>query len=950
MKAWLYDGFLSEYACRKIQERKSEERNGLANVKELKEVSWQRLAYRVLAALSVLLVGSAWLGRAAGEDVVIPARDCSARSPNVQPADAGWDGLMVCHGTQGFVEWTFDIRAVGDYYVHAYVTSGEQRPVALSINERRLPGSYLDLNTGGFRAQTLQWATLGPFALRQGSNKLRIDVTRLMPHLGGLVVSDRRTGWNQNAFASQLRVGPDPALVELEGRQMQETRALLRNKFGIDEILFIKRITYTSTHYYSEFIDSRWTPGGGIYVLSLKDGSLRSLTTGLEGGVFGRMDLSWDAKKVVFDWKRTNEEGYRIYEVEIDGSGLRQILAAPENEAALVEKYRLEYHHGTDDMHPCYLPDGGIAFVSTRCQASTLCHGGDVFTTTVLYRMDADGGHLQQLSFGALSEFTPTVLPDGRIMYARWEYVDKGAVAAKCIWAMWPDGTGAAEIYGNDIPFPTTMSQARPIPGVPCKYVLLGCPHYPQNALGTILRIDMGKPIRTDEPMTYVTPEVQVLAEGGWHFRDSASGQMVADRDGQGPLFRDPWPLDEDHHLVAHKPRGYGGAYTPNGYGLYLLDSTGRPLPCYRDPDISCWQPVPRRARPAPPVPSSTLDADLAKGQLARCVVTDVYHGLENVERGSIAYLRILEQIPRPWSARRSGNRMDDSYDQQYAVVSKDTALGLKVQHGVVPVEQDGSAHFLVPASANIFLQALDENYLAVQTERTFVNYMPGETRSCVGCHETPSDVLESKAALPIALCRAPSLPGPQIGETSGRRPLHYPTDVQPVFDRHCVPCHNQDRKDGGLDLTGRLTQFFSASYENLLVERREARKDRVDPDLVPTIGENHPKTGNIRYLPARSLGSHNSLLMAMLMPEKIKLSGDEARLRRLTKLVEAHRDLALRPDELLKISNWVDTNAQYYGSYYGRRNVKDQGHPNFRPVPTWESALGIPPVPEGQP
>jgi len=344
------------------------------------------------------------------------------------------------------------------------------------------------------------------------------------------------------------------------------------------------------------------------------------------------------------------------------------------------------------------------------------------------------------------------------------------------------------------------------------------------------------------------------------------------------------------------------------------------------------------------------LDAELAKSQLARCVVTDVYHGLENVQRGSIAYLRILEQIPRPWNARRSGNRMDDSYDQQYAVVSKDTALGLKVQHGVVPVEPDGSAHFLVPANANIFLQALDENYLAVQTERTFVNYMPGETRSCVGCHETPSDVLESKAALPMALCRAPSLPGPQIGETSGRRPLHYPTDVQPVFDRHCVPCHNQDRKDGGLDLTGRLTQFFSASYENLLVERRGARKDRVDPDLVPTIGENHPKTGNIRYLPARSLGSHNSLLMAMLMPEKIKLSGDEARLRRLTKLVEAHRDLALRPDELLKISNWVDTNAQYYGSYYGRRNVKDQGHPNFRPVPTWESALGIPPVPEEQP
>jgi hypothetical protein len=281
--------------------------------------------------------------------------------------------------------------------------------------------------------------------------------------------------------------------------------------------------------------------------------------------------------------------------------------------------------------------------------------------------------------------------------------------------------------------------------------------------------------------------------------------------------------------------------------------------------------------------------------------------------------------------------------------VSKDGALGLKVQHGVVPVEEDGSAHFLVLANANIFFQALDENYLAVQTERTFVNYRPGETRSCIGCHETPDAVPASWSYAPLALTREPSLPGPQIGETTGRRPLHYPTDVQPVLDRHCVECHNETRKDGGLDLTGRLTTFFSASYENLLPERRGARKDRIDPGLVPTIGENHPKVGNFRYLPARSLGSHNSLLIAMLAPGKVQLAGDEARMDRLARLVKSHKDIELGPEELLKISNWVDTNAQYYGSYYGRRNRKDKNHPNFRPVPTWESAIGIPPLPEDE-
>jgi len=626
-------------------------------------------------------------------------------------------------------------------------------------------------------------------------------------------------------------------------------------------------------------------------------------------------------------------------------------LPAPANEAALIEKYRLGYHNGTDDMHPCYLPDGGTAFVSTRCQKSTLCHGGDAFTTTLLYRMDADGRNLRQLSFGALSEFTPVVLPDGRIMYSRWEYVDKGAVSAKCLWAMRPDGAASSEIYGNDIPFPPTMIQGRAIPGAPNQYVFLGCPHYPQNALGTVIRIDMTKPIRTDNPMTYVTPEVKILAEAGWHFRDEKTGEMKMDPSGRGPLYRDPWPLDTNSYLVAHKPRGFGGSYVANGYGLYLLDAAGEARAFYFDPDISCWQPMPLQSRKVPPLLPSTADPELAAANLARCIVTDVYHGLENVERGSIKFLRVLEQIPRPWSARRFGRGPVDSYDQQYAVVSKDTALGLKVQHGVVSVEKDGSAHFVVPANTNIFFQALDEHYLAVQTERTFINFMPGETRSCIGCHETPDTAPASASGtgIPLAVRRPPSTPGPQPGEESGRRPLHYPTDVQPVLDRHCIECHSGNDPDCGLDLTGRLTTFFSASYENLLIERRNGRKDRLDPGLVPTIGENHPKTGNIRYLPAKSLGSHNSLLMAMLMPDAIRLKGDPARMKRLEKLIETHEELRLTPEELLKISNWVDTNAQYYGSYYGRRNLKDKDHPNFRPTPTWASAMGISPLPDDE-
>jgi len=884
-------------------------------------------------------------GRASGEEIVIEARDHSARSENIVPVDQRYSGLVVCQGQKGMQQWDFEVERAGPYFVHLLYTSGDKRPVRLSINDQPQQGVILDRATGGFQKAHLDWETLGPYDLIEGGNSIRITTTGFMPHLAGWVISDDGKEWNRKAFAVLFPDDRELARERIAGlkNEMIATRADLGGRIGADEVLFIKRITYTSDHYYTEYLNSRWTPGGGIFVLSLKDGSTRQIAPELDGGIFGRMDLSFDARRIVFDWKRSIDEGYRIYEVGVDGRGLRQVLPAPENEAALIEKYRLGYHNGTDDMHPCYLPDGGIAFVSTRCQKSTLCHGGDAFTTPLLYRMDADGRNVRQLSFGALSEFTPVLLPDGRIMYSRWEYVDKGAVSAKCLWAMRPDGTASSEIYGNDIPFPPTMIQGRAIPGAPNQYVFLGCPHYPQNALGTVIRIDMTRPIRTDSPMTYITPEVKILAEAGWHFVDKNTGTMMMDRNGRGPLYRDPWPLDTNSYLAAHKPRGFGGSYVANGYGLYLLDAAGEARAFYHDPDISSWQPMPLQSRAVPPLSVSAIDPDFAAANLARCIVTDVYHGLENVERGSIKYLRVLEQIPRPWSARRFGRGAEDSYDQQYAVVSKDTALGLKVQHGVVHVEEDGSAHFVVPANANIFFQALDEHFLAVQTERTFVNFMPGETRSCIGCHETPDTApsIAPRNGLPLALRRPPSKPGPQPGEENGRRPLHYPTDVQPVLDRHCVECHGGNEPKGGLDLTGRMTTFFSASYENLLIERRNGRKDRLDPGLVPTIGENHPKTGNIRYLPAKSLGSHNSLLMAMLMPGAIELIGAPARTARLEKLIETHEELSLKPEELLKISNWVDTNAQYYGSYYGRRNLKDKGHPNFRPTPTWASAVG---------
>ena len=288
--------------------------------------------------------------------------------------------------------------------------------------------------------------------------------------------------------------------------------------------------------------------------------------------------------------------------------------------------------------------------------------------------------------------------------------------------------------------------------------------------------------------------------------------------------------------------------------------------------------------------------------------------------------------MPRPWAARRRWS--GDVYDQQHACITKDTHLALKVMHGIVPVESDGSACFVVPANANIILQVLDRNYMSLQTERTFVDYIPGEIRGCVGCHEIPQNASSRDLSTPrLAMKRAPSLPGPQPGEKDGRRTLDYASDVQPVLDRHCIKCHGAKDPKCELNLSGSRTKLFNVSYESLLPDRHRV--------LGPVIGENHPKTGNVEYLPAKSLGSHASVLVAMLAPGTVQLA-DPKQAARALKLAEVHKNLQLSVAERVKITTWVDTNFQYYGSYWGRRNLDYADLPDFRPVPTFDQARSM--------
>jgi hypothetical protein len=228
-------------------------------------------------------------------------------------------------------------------------------------------------------------------------------------------------------------------------------------------------------------------------------------------------------------------------------------------------------------------------------------------------------------------------------------------------------------------------------------------------------------------------------------------------------------------------------------------------------------------------------------------------------------------------------------------------------------VEKDGSAHFLVPAGRSIFFQALDENFRELQRERTYVNYASGEVRSCGGCHGQSNRTASlGRAVTPLALTRPPSTPQPQPcdlvengGDGRAGQVIHYPTDIQPIFDRRCVKCHGQKDPAGGLRLTGEVTLFYNTSYEDL------ARKQLAGPIIAEFTSFLQGDQGNYNgaYLPPRHLGCPTSTMIDLLTHSAH------------AKNAKDDHSKMLSATELMVLSRWVDTNYQFYGSYFGRQH-----------------------------
>lgn len=618
--------------------------------------------------------------------------------------------------------------------------------------------------------------------------------------------------------------------------------------FDADRIAVIKRHEIVASHVYTYHYEG-FRAGGGLYVVSLNDPNAEPLE--LVASPTGQIldcDLSYDGKTLLFSWRQTQDAGYHLWTIGVDGANLSQLTEGP-------------WH----DYNGCWLPDGGIAFLSTRSAQFAYCWHAPV---GVVHRMDADGSNVRLLSANYLNDFTPYPLEDGRIIYSRWEYVDRPAIPIQSLWTINPDGTGLSAYFGNRVLSPGTFMEARQIPGT-TKIVCTMTGHNgpTRGALGII---DRSKGVNAQAAIHNITPDVPVPPVNRGNGNTDGTKQYSC-----------PLPLDDIRFLCSIRgpilARDYDGT----------CQSIALPAP---DKGMQYFSAQPIRVRHRPPSVAPTLPASRnPEARFAAVYLQDVYRGLEpHVTRGEVKRIRVVREMQK--TVRIDPNLR--AFGFQFPVISCGATYAGKTVLGEVPVREDGSAYFKVPAGVPIYFMAIDEQGRAVQRMRSFTHLMPGEVQGCVGCHEPRRQAPPSRPA--VGYGKAPvDLEPPEWGV----RGFDYTSIVQPVLESHCVKCHNPSDAPNGIDLTGGRTDYFNVSYD-VLARENQGAKGSPYVNWIPTY---NGQEQNILEITPRAWGSAQSKLADVV------LSGhpDENGKSRINMDDRSRR----------RVLAWIDLNVPYYGT-----------------------------------
>lgn len=632
-------------------------------------------------------------------------------------------------------------------------------------------------------------------------------------------------------------------------------------------LLYVVRGQYRPDHHNTETMfqtgecnTGSYQPGGPLKTIDLaRNNEIRVVADPGPEGLLRDPDVYFDGKRIVFAMRKNIRDNYHLYEINADGSGLKTLTSA----------------EGVFDIDPIYLPDDDIAFTSSREPKYCMCN---IHIMGNLFRMAADGANIHQIGKSTLFEGHGSLMPDGRLIYYRWEYIDRNFGNAQGLWTVNPDGTNHAGYYGNNTPAGGVVLNPQAIPGTDQVLCILSSCH--DRPWGALAILDRGRGVDGRSPIlrTWPAAAIDLVRDPGTPNGGFDSFTSIK------PKYEDPYPLS-DKYFLCSRMTGQGEVM-----GIYLLDVFGNEILLHTE-GAGCYDPMPLGPRPRPPVIPSRRDYKNADGYV---YVRNVYEGthMKDVKPGSVKSLRVIESPEkRTWTHPGWNGQGIERPGMSWHDFNNKRILG------TVPVEADGSASFAMPSDRFVYFQLLDKDGMMIQSMRSGTMVQSGEWVGCVGCHD------ERRAAPPsltgtnaLALKRAPSR---LEGWHGPPRLFNYRMDVQPVFDKHCVRCHNYGKEAGQkLVLAGDRGLIFNASYVNLWTK-----------GALKVVGAGPPEIQQ-----AYSWGSHASKLT--LFREGIN----------------KHANVKITPQEFEKIVTWVDLNAPYYPDYasawphhpYGRSPLSD--------------------------
>ena len=616
------------------------------------------------------------------------------------------------------------------------------------------------------------------------------------------------------------------------------------------QIIYIERDQFAPDHHntatlfqYGEINENSFAPGGAMRIFDVDSRKSKTLIE-LKDGIVRDPEISFDGKKVIFSMRKSKEDFYHIYEMNIDGTNLKQLTSA----------------EGISDIDPLYLPDGGIVFTSTRQPKYCMCNRHIMGN---LFRMNSDGSNITQIGVSTLFEGHSSLLSDGRILYDRWEYVDRNFGDAQGLWTVNPDGTKHSIYYGNNTASPGGVLEGRQIPGTDLVVCTFSSCH--DRPWGAIAVIDRKKGVDGRDAVIKIWPKETINIVGNG---DLDSFKWI------NCFYEDPYPINKDYFLTSRTIWFKRGPWNieDSKQGIYLLGMDGTEE-LLIEGTKSLYDPQIIQPREKPLTLPTMRNFSEKTG---RFYVENVYEGthMAGVKKGEAKWLRVVESPEkRTWTKQGWFGQGEQAPGMNWHSFENKQILG------EVPIEEDGSASFIVPAGKHVYFQVLDKDKKMIQSMRSGVSLMPGEINGCVGCHEDRLSIPAPLPKRPLALSKKPL----ELSKWMDKEPFKFSfmEYVQPILDKHCVSCHDFDTKNRKkLVLAKDMNPFFNAAYINLYVNK-----------IVTLVGG-----GPAEIQQAYSWGSHAS---------------------KLTKIIDnEHKGVKLSAEEKEILYTWMDLNGVYYPVY----------------------------------